>query len=311
MKKGKVIKSTGSWYHIIDSDNATHKGRLRGKFRNMELKVTNPIAVGDDVIFETDIESENSVIITEIEPRRNEILRRSSRKSAFAHTLAANIDQLVILFTLKKPRTSPGFLDRFLVLSEYNNIEPLICFHKTDLLNEKWSDELNYLEEDYRSLGYKTIQTSIEDDTSLEKLKGLLDNKTSLFAGHSGTGKSTIINRFNPNLDIRTDIISKRHSKGQHTTTHAEIFSLWDNTFGIDSPGIKELGFYDLAIDQLRFCFPEFVEAQKNCNYSDCLHENEPDCKVKDLLIADEISMTRFDSYISMLDELKGYKNDL
>jgi ribosome biogenesis GTPase len=306
--KGKVIKSTGSWYNIIDDNNTIHRGRLRGKFRNLDLKVTNPIAVGDDVVFETDQESENSVIITEIQPRKNEILRRSSRKSVFAHTLAANLDQVVIIFTLKKPRTSTGFLDRFLVLSEFNNIKPLICFHKTDLLNQRWADELNHLDQLYQGLGYTTIQTSIEDNNSLENLKKLLNNKTSLFAGHSGTGKSTIINHFNPNLDIRTDIISKRHSKGQHTTTHAEIFSLWDNTFGIDSPGIKELGFYDLPKDQLRFCFPEFVEAQKNCNFSDCLHENEPDCRVKDLLIADKISMERFDSYLSMLEELKGYK---
>ena len=308
---GKVIKSTGSWYIIIDENNTAHKGRLRGKFRNLDLKVTNPLAVGDNVTFETDQESEGTVLITDISPRENEILRRSSRKSAFAHTLAANLDQLVILFTLKKPRTSVGFLDRFLVLSEFNNITPLICFHKTDLLNERWSEELNGLDQHYQSLGYNTIQTSIENEESILELKGLLDNKTSLLAGHSGTGKSTIINHFNPNLDIRTDIISKRHSKGQHTTTHAEIFKLWDNTFGIDSPGIKELGFYDLPVDQLRFCFPEFVEAQKGCNFSDCLHENEPDCRVKDLLITDQISMSRFDSYISMLDELKGYKNDL
>lgn len=307
MKKGKVIKSTGSWYNIIDQENNIYRGRLRGKFRNLDLKVTNPIAVGDMVVFETDLESENSVIITDIEARQNEILRRSSRKSAFAHTLAANIDQLVIIFTLKKPRTSTGFLDRLLVLSEFNNIDPLICFHKTDLLNTRWLEELNHLEELYSNLGYNTIQTNIENLESLENLKDQLNNKTSLFAGHSGTGKSTLINHFNPNLDIRTDNISKHTNKGQHTTTHAEIFSLWDNTFGIDSPGIKEMGFYDLPKDQLRFCFPEFLEAQKECNFSDCLHENEPNCKVKDLLINDEISMMRFDSYISMLDELKNY----
>lgn len=309
MNRGKVIKSTGSWYHIIDEKNTIHKGRLRGKFRNLELKVTNPIAVGDHVVFETDQESEETVVITEIEPRKNEILRRSSRKSAFAHTLAANLDQVVIFFTLKKPRTSLGFLDRLLVLSEYNNIKPLICFHKTDLLNERWKEELDSVEFLYQSLGYNTIQTSVEDNDSLDKLKSKLDGKTSLFTGHSGTGKSTLINYFNPNLDIRTDNISKRHDKGQHTTTHAEIFNLWENTFGIDSPGIKEMGFYDLPINQLRFCFPEFLETQKKCNFSNCLHENEPDCRVKDKLVAEEISMMRFDSYISMLDELKGYKN--
>jgi ribosome biogenesis GTPase / thiamine phosphate phosphatase len=286
-KIGTVFRSTGSWYEVRDENDRLFSCRLKGKFKIKDLKVTNPLSVGDKVVF--DLEDENIGIIKEILPRKNYIIRKSVHKTAHGHLLASNIDQLVLIVTLASPKTSLGFIDRFLVTAETFRIPVLIVFNKFDLLNKKGVIFQDALMDLYTHLGYDSVSTS-----TLTKI--------SLISGHSGVGKSTLINILDPELDLATSEISDFSSKGVHTTTFAEMFELPNKTFIIDSPGIKELGLVDIDNEELAHYFPEFRDLLGQCKFHNCLHINEPKCAVKDAVEAGEISESRYLSYLSMFE---------
>lgn len=296
------MRSTGSWYELRSETGELWKGRLRGKFKMQGLKVTNPIAVGDWVDCSIEDESENTVNINDIRARENYIIRKSVHKTAHGHLIAANIDQAILIATLTKPRTSLGFIDRFLVSSESFRIPTCIIFNKTDLLDE---EELAYQQDlcaMYASIGYPALQTSVAQGVGLEEFRNLLSGKISLLSGHSGVGKSSLVNQIAPHLALKTSEISDYANKGVHTTTFAEMFLLNDESFIIDTPGIKELGLIDMEVSEIGHYFPEMRDLLGECRYHNCLHVNEPQCAVKEAVEAGKIALTRYESYLSMLD---------
>ncbi len=302
VETGLVLRSTGSWYDVRTQSGHVLQCRLKGKFKIKGLQTSNPIAVGDRVRYELESESENSGIISEILPRENYIIRKSVHKTAQGHILAANIDQAVLIVTLGFPRTSLGFIDRFLVTAESFRIPVTIVFNKTDLLNEDGLAYLNEISEMYRNLDYGTLATSIIDKQGLEDFNALLDQKVSLLAGHSGVGKSSLVNAIAPNLDLKTTEISTFANKGVHTTTFATMFEMAENTYLIDSPGIKELGLIDIEKEELGHFFPEMRDLLGQCRYHNCVHVNEPKCAVIEAVQNGTIAESRYHSYLSMLD---------
>lgn len=301
-EKGLVIRSTGSWYEVRDDrDGHIWQCRLKGKFKTMGLKVTNPIAVGDYVRFEIEDENENSGIIYEILPRVNYVVRASVHKTAHSHLIAANVDQAILIATLVFPRTSLGFMDRFLVAIESFRIPGVIIFNKQDLLNDEIKEFQTELMDLYTSLGYTCIATTAVTGEGLEDFSQLLRGKVSLLSGHSGVGKSTLVNTIAPTLDIKTQEVSTFANKGVHTTTFAEMFELEPGTFIIDSPGIKELGLADMKPEEISHYFPEMRERLNECRFNNCQHINEPGCAIKDAVTAGEIAFSRYESYLSMV----------
>jgi len=274
---------------------------LKGKFKALGLKVTNPIAVGDYVNFEVENEGENFGIIHEIVPRENYVIRRSVHKTAHAHLIAANVDQAILICTLVFPRTSLGFIDRFLVAIESFRIPGVLVFNKQDLLNDEMKDFQAELMELYTSLGYRCLTTTALAELGLEEFKGLLQGKVSLLSGHSGVGKSTLVNAIAPDLDIKTQEVSTFANKGVHTTTFAEMFELEKDTFIIDSPGIKELGLADMEKEEISHYFPEMRDLLNQCRFNNCQHINEPGCAVKDAVSEGKIALSRFESYLSIM----------
>lgn len=268
----------------------------------MGLKVTNPIAVGDRVKFEVEDVTENTAIVTDIEPRTNYIIRQSVHKTAHGHILAANIDQAVMLATLAMPRTSLGFIDRFLVTAEAFRISTTIVFNKTDILNEEGLDFQQTIIELYEKIGYRCLETSAIEGNGVDTFRQLLDHKITLLSGHSGVGKSSLVNAISPDLNLRTNEVSTFANKGVHTTTFAEMFELAPNTYIIDTPGIKELGLVDMAKEEISHYFPEMRDRLNQCRFNNCLHVNEPGCAVKDAVGEGEIAESRYMSYLSMLD---------
>ncbi|MEO6685839.1 MAG: ribosome small subunit-dependent GTPase A [Dyadobacter sp.] len=302
VEKGLVIRSTGSWYEVRDDrDGHIWQCRLKGKFKTMGLKVTNPIAVGDFVRFEIEDENENSGIIFEILPRVNYVVRASVHKTAHSHLIAANVDQAILIATLVFPRTSLGFMDRFLVAIESFRIPGVIIFNKQDLLNDEIKEFQTELMDLYTSLGYTCIATTAVTGEGLEDFSQLLRGKVSLLSGHSGVGKSTLVNTIAPTLDIKTQEVSTFANKGVHTTTFAEMFELEPGTFIIDSPGIKELGLADMKPEEISHYFPEMRERLNECRFNNCQHINEPGCAIKDAVSAGEIAFSRYESYLSMV----------
>jgi ribosome biogenesis GTPase len=301
-EKGLVIRSTGSWYEVRDDrDGHIWQCRLKGKFKTMGLKVTNPIAVGDIVRFEIEDENENSGIIYEILPRVNYVVRASVHKTAHAHLIAANVDQAILIATLVFPRTSLGFMDRFLVAIESFRIPGVIIFNKQDLLNDGMKEFQAELMALYTSLGYTCLATTAVTGEGLEDFSQLLKGKVSLLSGHSGVGKSTLVNTIAPDLDIKTQEVSTFANKGVHTTTFAEMFELEPGTFIIDSPGIKELGLADMKPEEISHYFPEMRERLNECRFNNCQHINEPGCAIKDAVTDGEIAFSRYESYLSMV----------
>jgi ribosome biogenesis GTPase len=301
-EKGLVIRSTGSWYEVRDErDGHIWQCRLKGKFKTMGLKVTNPIAVGDIVRFEIEDENENSGIIYEILPRVNYVVRASVHKTAHAHLIAANVDQAILIATLVFPRTSLGFMDRFLVAIESFRIPGVIIFNKQDLLNDEIKEFQTELMDLYTSLGYTCLATTAVTGEGLEDFSQLLRGKVSLLSGHSGVGKSTLVNTIAPTLDIKTQEVSTFANKGVHTTTFAEMFELEPGTFIIDSPGIKELGLADMKPEEISHYFPEMRDRLNECRFNNCQHINEPGCAIKDAVTAGEIAFSRYESYLSMV----------
>lgn len=299
---GLVIRSTGSWYEVRTSNAHILQCRLKGKFKIKGFKVTNPIAVGDKVVYDIEDENENTGIITDILPRENYIIRQSVHKTAHGHLIASNLDQAILIVTLTFPRTSLGFIDRFLVSAESFRIPTILVFNKLDMLNEEGIEFQKELAAMYDALGYHSIFTSATEGTGIEEFRAILKNKISLVSGHSGVGKSTLINAVAPDLDLATSEVSTYANKGVHTTTFAEMFELEPNTFIIDSPGIKELGLADIAPAEISHYFPEMREMLNECRFNNCLHINEPNCAVKDAVEEEKIAHSRYLSYLSMVE---------
>lgn len=301
--KGLVVKSTGSWYEVRTAEGAVYKARLRGKFKLRETKVTNPIAVGDWVEFEEKSAGEEYFVITELYDRANYIVRKSPKKTAHAHMIASNVELLVIIATFNKPRTSLGFIDRLLVTAESYRIPCLIVFNKEDLLDEEDWEVLDEIRAMYEYIGYDSILLSAKTGKNLDSLRKAIDGKTVLFSGHSGTGKSTLINLLIPEAEQATKEISGFANKGVHTTTFAEMFSTGQGGFIIDTPGIKELGLMEIEDTELSHFFPEMREYLGKCKYHNCQHTIEPKCKVREAVESGEVPPPRYDSYLSMLED--------
>jgi ribosome biogenesis GTPase len=296
------MRSTGSWYDVRSNEGTIMQCRLKGKFKIKGFKVTNPIAVGDKVVYELEDEVRNAGIISDILPRENYIIRQSVHKTAHGHLLATNLDQAVLIATLDFPRTSLGFIDRFLVAAESFRIPTVLVFNKLDLLNEEQIAYQNELTELYESLNYKCIFTSAVDGTGVDDFFNILKGKVSLISGHSGVGKSTLVNAIAPDLDLRTSEVSTFANKGVHTTTFAEMFEIAHDTFIIDSPGIKELGLADMHKEEIGHYFPEILEIMSQCRFHNCMHLDEPNCAVKEAVMEERIAQSRYFSYLSMMD---------
>jgi ribosome biogenesis GTPase len=297
--QGTVIKSTGSWYIVRTSGGTIYNCRLKGKLRLDGRKTTNPVAVGDMVDIETDENEEN--LIVKIHPRKNYIIRKSINLSKQAHILASNLDQAVLIATLFSPRTSLGFIDRFLITAEAYRIPAKIIFNKTDLLNEELLAIQQQIINLYEHAGYECYSVSSYDRKQIENLLHVFKDKKTLVAGHSGVGKSTFINALEPGLNIKTSKISAAHSKGTHTTTFAELHPLGFGGDIIDSPGIKELGLVEMKKEEVGHYFPEIRAIMNNCKFNNCLHVNEPKCAVIEAVKKGEISEERYVSYLGIL----------
>lgn len=300
--RGIIIKSTGSWYQVLDQESGKiYEARIRGKFKLIKTRLTNPLAVGDFVEFS--LEQDDIAWITKIEPRKNYLIRKAVNLSKEAHIIASNIDIGCILFTLKMPETSLGFLDRFLVCCEAYDIKPLILFNKADLLDQ---EELEYAEDIatvYQSIGYDSLFVSSVSELNMEGLRDILKDKTSVFFGHSGSGKSTLVNALNPEVNLKTGDISDIHLKGKHTTTFAQMH-FWP--FGgqvIDTPGVREFAMIDVEKEEIQHYFPEIFSISENCKFNNCLHINEPKCAVLDALEHEEILESRYATYIKLMEE--------
>jgi ribosome biogenesis GTPase len=295
---GIVLRSTGSFYDVLADDGHKYVCKVRGKIRLEGIKETNPIAVGDRVTFGT----QNDIgFITEILPRTNHILRQSVKKKEHTHVLAANIDQVLLVVTLAFPRTSLGFIDRFLVTAEAFGIPQVLVFNKKDLLNDEGHAVQQEIIELYQRIGVTCITTSALSGEAQPELQALIDNKTTLVAGHSGVGKSTLLNTLSATINQRVGEVSDYSEKGTHTTTFAEMFPLGEKTFVIDTPGIKEWGLIDMTPQELSDYFPEMRILRGNCKFgSRCVHINEPKCAVLDAVQDGSIALSRYESYISM-----------
>lgn len=299
-KIGLVMRSTGSWYEVRTTEGNILQCRLKGKFKIKDLKVTNPIAVGDKVAYDLENETENTGIIYDILPRENYIIRKSVHKTAHGHLLASNIDQAVLIVTLTFPRTSLGFIDRFLVSAESFRIPTVLVFNKLDVLTEEQVAYQEELADLYEGMGYRCLFTSATNNIGVDTFEEVLEGKVSLIAGHSGVGKSTLVNTIAPDLDLPTSEISTFANKGVHTTTFAEMFEISPGTFIIDSPGIKELGLADIEKEEISHYFPEMRELLGECRFHNCMHIDEPKCAVKDAVVEGTIAESRYASYLSM-----------
>ncbi len=304
--KGLVIKSTGSWYTVRTEEGAILDCRIKGNFRIKEIKSTNPIAVGDEVEFELEKDNDSTVeskgIINKIAPRKNYIIRKSINLSRQTHILAANIDRAFLIVTIASPRTSLGFMDRFLVTAEAYHIPVTIVFNKMDICDESDVLEVENRITLYTKLGYSCKKTSAFNEEDLVYLRGQMKGKINLLSGHSGVGKSTLINGLDNSLNIKTAQISDAHSKGTHTTTFAEMHELKSGGFIIDTPGIKEIGIVAIEKEELWSFFPEFRERVNQCKFNNCLHLHEPGCKVKQDVEMGEIAQSRYNSYRSIFN---------
>jgi len=297
--QGLIIKSTGSWYQVQTPGGQRYEARIKGKFRIKGITTTNPIAVGDQVDFEFEPGSENAVI-THLHPRKNYIIRKSINLSKQAQIIAANLDQAFLVVTLASPRTSLGFIDRFLVTAEAYDIPARLVFNKLDLFSDEGLEMLADYESMYQNIGYPCYEVSAKEGTNIEMLQGLISKKTTLFSGHSGVGKSSLINALLPALSIRTGELSDWSDKGMHTTTFAEMHELPGGGFIVDTPGIRELGIIDIEQGELSHFFPEMRERMNQCRFNNCRHINEPGCAIVAAVEAEEIELSRYESYLSI-----------
>ena len=301
-----VYKSTGSWYITKTAEGQVFNARIKGIFKlDEQITSTNPIAVGDEVDIEVDEGPESTVSITAIHPRRNYINRQAPSHRMHHHIVAANLDQSLLFATLKDPKTSEGFLDRFLVTCEAYHVPAIIVFNKTDVYRKKELEKLEAWTDMYESIGYKVVAMSVQENTGVEEVKYLLKDKTTLLSGHSGVGKSSFINAVFPDMGLRTQEVSGWSGKGLHTTTFAEMFDLPGGGRIIDTPGIRELGLVNISRQELSHYFPEMRSLINECQFNNCLHINEPACAVKQAVADGIISEDRYVSYYNILESIE------
>lgn len=306
--KGLVTKSTGSWYTVRDENGSEFQARIRGKFRLNEIKHTNPLAVGDHV--ELELDKDNIAVITDIFERKNYIIRRAVNLSKRTHIIASNLDLAFLIATISNPRTSTGFIDRFLVTCEAYEIPVIIVFNKSDEWNEEAIQSHNELKNLYEGIGYTTLSVSALESLNLEELKDHLKEKVSLVSGHSGVGKSTLVNALSPGLDLKTKDVSDFNSKGQHTTTFAQMYEWPFGGFVIDTPGIKEFGLVDMDKDEIQDYFPEIFALKEECKFYNCNHTIEPSCAVRAAVEAGEVATSRYESYLTFFNEAEENEDD-
>ncbi|MGB3143025.1 MAG: ribosome small subunit-dependent GTPase A [Maribacter sp.] len=310
---GIVYKSTGSWYTVKSDNGDFYDCRIKGKFRIKGIKSTNPIAVGDRVHFEVETIGDDTIgIINKIVDRKNYIIRKSVNLSKQTHIIAANLDQVFLLVTLNNPTTYPVFIDRFLVTAEAYEIPAILLFNKVDSYTPEELDEIKYLAALYRKIGYTCLGISALTGKNIDTVKEMMLGKTSMFSGHSGVGKSTLVNSIAPDLDIKTSKISEQHLQGQHTTTFAEMFDLDFGARIIDTPGIKGFGIVDMEKEEIGGYFPEFFELKQDCKFHNCIHIEEPKCAIKEALETRDIAWSRYQSYLQMVKgEDENYRVDI
>lgn len=310
---GTVYKSTGSWYYVKSEYNKFYNCRIKGKFRMKGIKSTNPIAVGDVVDFDLDeTVDEVNGIITNIHDRKNYIVRKSVNLSKQTHIIASNIDIGFLIVTINNPTTTTSFIDRFLVTAKAYGIEAILIFNKIDTFDEATLDEQLYLQHTYQEIGYKCLRVSATDNKGVSELMDLMKGKVSMFSGHSGVGKSTLVNAIEPTLNLKTKEISNSHAQGQHTTTFAEMFDLANDIRIIDTPGIRGFGMVDMEPQEISDYFPEFFALKGDCKFNNCLHKEEPHCAIKAALEKDEIAWSRYNSYLKILEgDDEHYRTDV
>ena len=310
---GTVYKSTGSWYTVKTNENKFFECRIKGKFRMQGIKSTNPIAVGDVVDFDVDnVDEANIGTIHKIHERKNYIVRKSVNLSKQTHIIASNIDVVFLLVTINNPVTTTSFIDRFLVTAEAYGIEAVLVFNKIDTYDEATLDEQLFLQYTYEQIGYKCLRVSATENKGLDQLKEMMIGKVSMFSGHSGVGKSTLVNALEPTLNLKTKQISDQHQQGLHTTTFAEMFDLSFDARIIDTPGIRGFGIVDIEKQEIGDYFPEFFALKENCKFNNCLHKEEPQCAVKEALENDEIAWSRYKTYLQLLEgDEDNYRNDI
>lgn len=298
-----MYKSTGSWYQVKAEDGEMYTCRIKGKFRLKGIKSTNPVAVGDKVVFDLE-EGQDEVkgVIKEIEDRENYIIRKSVNLSKQTHIIASNIDQAFLLVTLNNPPTFTTFIDRFLVTADAYHIKTILLFNKIDVYNEEELGEIKYLAALYREIGYECLGISAKTGKNIDRVKEMMTGKTSMISGHSGTGKSTLINALQPSLELKTAQISTQHKQGLHTTTFAEMYDLNFDARIIDTPGIKGFGVVEIEREELGNYFPEFFALKEQCKYYNCLHLEEPKCAVKEALEEGAVAWSRYKSYLQIIN---------
>ena len=312
---GTVYKSTGSWYLVKSTEGVVFNCRIKGKFRLKGIKSTNPIAVGDKVVFDLEKKGDEEIgIIKTISDRDNFIVRKSVNLSKQTHIIAANIDQVFLLITINNPPTFTIFIDRFLVSTRAYRIDTILVFNKMDSYEIEEHAEVLYLKDIYEKIGYQCVEVSATKNKNVNTIKEMMIGKTSMFVGHSGVGKTTLLNAIEPSLDLKTKEISNQHKQGQHTTTFAEMFDLSFNAKIIDTPGIKGFGVVDIEKEELGDYFPEFFALKNDCKFNNCIHIKEPHCAVKNALETEEISWSRYKSYLQIIDgkeESEHYRTDI
>jgi ribosome biogenesis GTPase len=313
LEKGLVIKSTGSWYTVEDAGGNRFECKIKGNFRIKGIKSTNPVAVGDNVEFKilpktTENDPKNVGLITSISDRKNYIVRRSPNLSKQSHIIAANIDQAILIATINYPVTTTTFIDRYLASAEAYRVPVLLVFNKTDRYNKKQMAELQNYIDIYEKAGYKCLKTSAENKEGIEALKQTIQNKTNVINGHSGVGKSTLINLIQPGLNIKTKQISDAHKTGKHTTTYSTLYKLSFGGYIIDTPGIKGFGMLDMEPWEISHYFPEIFKISEQCQYNNCSHTHEPGCAVKTAVEQGEIAPSRYISYLGLLESDNKYR---
>ncbi len=301
--KGLVLKSTGSFYQV-KTDEGMVECRIKGKFRMQGLVTTNPISVGDRVTVE--MEQNGRGMITEIEPRHNYIIRKSTNLSKQAHIVASNVDTAFLVITLVSPPTSFGFIDRFLVSCEAFDVPAVLVFNKIDQYADESLPVLDEIIKLYEEIGYPWIKTSATEGTNIDQLRELLDGKVSMFSGHSGVGKSSLLNAVYPEFQVRVGDLSESHQKGQHTTTFAEMLPIPGGGYIVDTPGIKGFGLIDIEKEELGLYFPEMKEKLSDCKFYNCKHMTEPGCAVKEAVEQGLIAETRYESYVKIMEDDEG-----